>query len=218
MPFVFVRLQGCNLRCHYCDTSWSWEEKPTCRIQTDHGFQEVQNPVSVEHLTNYLSRYPESHLTFTGGEPLLQAPFIENVLRQTTHKILIETNGTVDNIPSFLINRVDFWSVDLKLPSLSGETLWNVHRNFLRQLAHSKQIFLKVVFAPNSPLEEIYQALEIAKECAQKHPSLILVFQPLSNGKEINTGANFKTIMQIAEKSELDIRIIPQIHKILNME
>ena len=83
-PSVFVRTNGCNLRCHFCDTPYSsWE--PQGSIWT------------VEDVFREVRRYEQTHVVITGGEPLLQpgvTPLVE-MLRKESHYVTIETAGTI---------------------------------------------------------------------------------------------------------------------------
>ena len=57
LPTVFVRTTGCNLRCTYCDTKYSYFEG---EFQTH------------EALVQKILSYPTKYVCITGGEPLLQ--------------------------------------------------------------------------------------------------------------------------------------------------
>ena len=61
---VFIRFQGCNLRCSYCDTMWANEAD--CPY-TDESTKEIVNFVLQSQIKN---------VTLTGGEPLLQLSLI----------------------------------------------------------------------------------------------------------------------------------------------
>ncbi len=57
---VFVRMQGCNLNCAYCDTKWANE--------ADARFHWT----STEEIVELLRSMEIKNVTITGGEPLLQ--------------------------------------------------------------------------------------------------------------------------------------------------
>lgn len=81
----FIRTQGCNLRCYFCDTS---------HAQDDEGTETSVNEI-IERVRS--SKVPL--VVITGGEPFLQ-PFalkdlVEGLLSLTTVDIEIETNGTL---------------------------------------------------------------------------------------------------------------------------
>jgi 7-carboxy-7-deazaguanine synthase len=82
-PCVFIRLNGCNLRCRYCDASYTWEEPGTEKTISD--------------ILEWVRDYPRVLTEITGGEPLLQDniyPLTEQLIARG-HKVLIETNGTI---------------------------------------------------------------------------------------------------------------------------
>lgn len=82
---VFVRFQGCNLRCRYCDTTWANEaDAPCTQMDEDELLREVK-------------KYAVKNVTITGGEPLLQKG-IAGLLRKLSMAgmaVEIETNGSV---------------------------------------------------------------------------------------------------------------------------
>jgi len=82
VPFIFVRLTGCNLRCTYCDSAYSFKGGKKM------SFAEVLGEVK---------KYKTKHVLMTGGEPLLQRgtlPFID-LLRKEGYEVSIETHGEV---------------------------------------------------------------------------------------------------------------------------
>ena len=87
---AFVRFQGCNLRCSWCDTTYSFEQENVTAYRT------------AEEIYKIIKESGASCVTLTGGEPLLQ-PEISSLLKilneddsLLTH---IETNGSVDIAP-----------------------------------------------------------------------------------------------------------------------
>ena len=102
VPAVFVRTAGCNLRCWFCDTKYAWEGGQVMSAE------EVADKVS--NLSNGVRM-----MVLTGGEPLLQAAPLAEMITYTNRilKVEVETNGTVD--PSPLLNYVDFWVVSPKV-------------------------------------------------------------------------------------------------------
>jgi len=88
LPCLFIRLQGCNLRCLYCDTVYSLESG---------GGREM----SLAEVLDWVDRYPGQLVEITGGEPLLQPavfPLMEELLRRG-RQVLLETNGSIDISP-----------------------------------------------------------------------------------------------------------------------
>lgn len=106
-PAVFLRLAGCNLHCSWCDSKHSWA----------HGIQ-----LSPAELAERLLAYPCRHYVITGGEPLLQATELEQLLALLPDSafIEVETNGSIPPSPA-LAARVNQWNVSPKLAH-SGQT------------------------------------------------------------------------------------------------
>lgn len=100
-PAVFLRLSGCNLHCSWCDTRYSW--LTGCEL-------------SVAEVAARVLSYDCTSLVITGGEPLLQAADIENLLAllPADMHVEVETNGTLPPTP-VLAERVNQWNVSPKL-------------------------------------------------------------------------------------------------------
>jgi len=107
-PTLFIRLQGCNLKCKICDTKHSWGKK--------------HKIISCKEILKIAVKTKAPFVCITGGEPLLQTkellPLIKGLLK--LKKIIsIETNGSV-SIKKIPINvkRV----IDVKTPSTGFKT------------------------------------------------------------------------------------------------
>ncbi len=139
MPCTFLRLAGCNLRCSWCDTAYTWD---WARFDRSVEVRRVDVDQVVERLRH------ASRLVITGGEPLLQQRKLHGVLLRLNPElpIEIETNGTVE--PSAeLLARVDQWNVSPKLAN-SGETSERAFLvNTLACLRDSGRAWLKFVVA-----------------------------------------------------------------------
>jgi 7-carboxy-7-deazaguanine synthase len=82
VPCIFVRLAGCNLRCAWCDSEYTFSGgKP---------FTEDEIVAQIEALA------PCKLVEFTGGEPMLQArellPLMQRLLN-AGYELMIETSG-----------------------------------------------------------------------------------------------------------------------------
>ena len=82
---TFIRLAGCNLRCSYCDTQYSFNVNDAKKMTVEDIIAEVQA----------LDCYT---ITITGGEPLLYREVNEDLvprLLDLGYRINIETNGSL---------------------------------------------------------------------------------------------------------------------------
>lgn len=102
---LFLRLAGCNLNCHWCDTEYARS-----------GGREM----SPDEIHEQIWRINPPYICITGGEPLMQAAELEPLLA-SLHKrgaqIDIETNGTYPFTP---LQPYASICMDVKCPS-SGE-------------------------------------------------------------------------------------------------
>ena len=107
LPCVFVRLTGCNLRCNWCDSEYTFTGG---------------HPMTLEEVeTEVESLSPRGGLVeITGGEPMLQerelVPLMQRLLR-SGYTVLLETSGErpLEHVPKGVIK-----IVDVKCPD-SGE-------------------------------------------------------------------------------------------------
>ena len=97
LPCIFIRFAGCNLRCKYCDTKFSYETKFSLETQ--------------EILQKIKKYYPVKLMEITGGEPLLQNEVYDLIesFHKENFKILLETNGSISMklVPQYVIKIVD---------------------------------------------------------------------------------------------------------------
>ena len=144
---TFLRLHDCNIRCSYCDTTYSY------------GIDSVFTEMTVAEVANVIESLGNYRITITGGEPLLQeAAVVElidelnrrnvqtmqdntsgqigstcingadkfdkrEMLNNSPYDFNIETNGTI--VPSFQRENVWF-TYDYKTPSSLAEESMNI--------------------------------------------------------------------------------------------
>ncbi len=195
---VFVRFFGCNLSCSFCDTPLKH-------------FKEY----SIDELKGEVLKFTDYHsLCLTGGEPLCQADFLRDFLegiRDANIKVYLETNGTLVDELTTVLDRIDIISMDFKLPSscLCG-TFWSQHEEFLKACLN-KEVFIKMVIAHKTTDEDIFVARDIIKRI---RPDVTLVLQPDwfdMDSLLLDKMSSFKK--EFTESEIRDVRILPQAHK-----
>jgi 7-carboxy-7-deazaguanine synthase len=216
---VFVRLAGCNLKCAFCDTSSSREMVPVGQIEKTAGkrdFQVISNPISIVDVSNYINNLltvPHHSISFTGGEPLCQAKAIREMIPKIKGRIYLETNGTLPNELELVLPYIDIISMDIKLPSIIDQEMWQQHRDFLR-LANDRNVFVKIVITDKTHEEEFNHAIKLIAEVDKNIP---LIIQPVTPIQDCE-GVTPDEVLLWQEKALTvlnDVRVIPQTHKFI---
>lgn len=124
-PTTFVRLTGCPLRCHYCDSEYAF-----------YGGERF----SIEDILAKVQAHGVEHVCVTGGEPLAQRE-VRTLLTQLCdqgHTVSLETSGAMSI--EDLDPRVSV-VMDLKTPA-SGEVERNDYNNIALLRAHDQVKFV----------------------------------------------------------------------------
>ena len=124
-PCVFVRLTGCNLRCRWCDSEYTFT-----------GGERMSLDDVVARVKSYGTRLVE----ITGGEPLAQQESFELIRRlcDDGFEVLIETSGSIDITP---VDRRAKIILDVKCPG-SGEAGKNRWENIDELRPHDEVKFV----------------------------------------------------------------------------
>jgi 7-carboxy-7-deazaguanine synthase len=153
-PTVFFRVVGCNLRCSWCDSKYTFNPDSESKW------------FSIPEAIDKVKSYGINHVTITGGEPLLEenkewmTSFIEKLL-SCGFEVDIETNGAVDLLywkEWFKGNDVIF-IMDWKAPA-SKMNRFMIEKN-LSYL--DKRDIVKIVVT-DSDFEEVEKVLKIGTD------------------------------------------------------
>lgn len=186
LPCIFIRLAGCNLRCDYCDTTYSYVSDIS---------------LSVNDIITKIKEYdPIKLLEITGGEPLLQPEVYQ--LFESLHKdgytILLETNGSISlkGIPEYIIK-----IVDVKCPG-SGEEKSFLLENL--EFINQKNDEIKFVLSDNFDYNW-------AKDFIIKYQlnEYEILFSPVSDK------LNPQDLAKWITEDKLPVRMQLQLHKII---
>lgn len=181
-PSIFVRLSGCNLRCIYCDTKYTWlfSEKTLVQIQQSipstllsklgtkvYSKQKETLKMELDELVAKIISFQATNIVITGGEPLLQYKQIISLLNHTDlqdYKFEIETNGTMSPIDrSLLPNQVKLrYNVSPKLSNSYNDYKDRIKVKILKDLNSDNSIF-KFVITNKEEVNEIKMILEEVK-------------------------------------------------------
>lgn|GEM_PF-13087 len=100
LPCVFVRLQGCNLRCSWCDTGYALNVK------------KERDRMSSDDIIEKIKKFDCKNICITGGEPLMQkrTPELLSILCNNGYTVALETNGyhSLKDIDKRVSKIVDF--------------------------------------------------------------------------------------------------------------
>ena len=200
---LFIRFCCCNLNCDYCDTNFDNNE--------------VLGDFSPEELLQYLSdmNFDNVHsISLTGGEPLLSSVFLKAFLPLLgDKKIYLETNATLSDNLLDVIQYVDIIAADIKLKSATGiDGTFELHDKFF-EIAKNKELFAKIVFNQNITNEEIVKSCELAKKY-----NIPVILQPQMCGDNLAVSSKFieSTFLKFLDLYH-DVRLIPQVHKFINV-
>ncbi len=192
---VFIRFEGCNLRCTWCDTEYSWNGECTPELE------------SAEEIYDYIKASGARNVTLTGGEPLLQKNMFEllDILVQDPQLLIhIETNGAIDltKYKNRYASSTIRYIIDYKLPA-SGMNLTMKKVNF--DLVNKNDVY-KFVIANE---EDLWTAYALTKQ--YDLPSKCMVYySPVVESIEP------KKIVEFMVKEKIhDVRLQIQIHKVI---
>lgn len=148
-PCVFVRLTGCNLRCSWCDSAFTF---------TGGAWRDLDDVVAEAHAFGIHT------VEVTGGEPLVQrnAVALMKRLLDLGHEVLLETSGSrsIADVPPEVRVILDFKAPD------SGEERANLWSNVDHLRAHHE---VKLVLASRRDYEwarDVITAHRLHERCA----------------------------------------------------
>ncbi len=185
LPTIFIRLSGCPMRCHYCDTAYAFQGG---------------SMMTVDEIMETIKKYDTRYVTVTGGEPLAQKEVLSllKVLADQNYEVSLETGGGLS------IKEVDpriKIILDIKTPE-SGEEKKNYWDNL--NLIHSKDE-IKFVLCSREDYDwakKILNQYKLTEKCD-------VLFSPVY--QKLNTTDLGNWILE----DQLPVRMQIQLHKLL---
>lgn len=156
MPAYFVRLQGCNLNCDWCDTTEVWRRGQS---------KDVNYLVGRFHETKQLDNIIDglTHVVWTGGEPTLLhhqrdiSDFLDIfTYRYKSNKMYneIETNGTIV-MPYQFMNRLQQINCSPKLSNSNESKNRRINHDAIVRIMQHPNYSFKFVVGNEKDLQEM---------------------------------------------------------------
>jgi 7-carboxy-7-deazaguanine synthase len=194
-PTVFVRLFGCNLRCVWCDTAYSYPP------------EEAESVMTIGEILEAVKGFRSQQVCFTGGEPLIygdRSMALLQAMSELPHlaDIHVETNGAVDLEPFLkgVTSPKVRYVMDYKLPG-SGEEAQMLKSNLALLRPQDE---LKFVVAGEQDFEKAVALLE-------EYPTDALpLFSPVWE-----TMPPARLVELLLEKGPPHAKLNMQLHKII---
>ncbi len=194
---LFIRFTGCNLSCDYCDEQNLLDNEWTI------------NDIVTE--CQKLMKTYQHCLVLTGGEPLLQSQQIKELLPRIKLPVYLETNGTLPDHLDDIKHLISIFSVDYKA---------GYEKEFFRFLEKVKNddVFIKTILLPGFKSIELKTIVEAIAKINKDIPFIIQPVTPHHIIKHSPAPDEIIKAYQVAKSALNDVRVIPQIHKLLKLK
>lgn len=238
-PQVFLRLAGCPLRCRWCDTPGSWQVRShgSARIAAIGGTRREDawaSPLEALAWVGACEAGEPRPISITGGEPLLWPEFLLGLASMVGERPLhLETAGAHPAALQRVVEAMHHISLDLKLPQdmdtpvpvgagaldspvPDSDEAWARVRRQCLHLVASRNACAKIVVAGEREALDYEPLLE---DVAQWAPRLPVYLQPVTprNGVTSPDLETLHTLVEHARDLELEVRLVPQVHRFLKI-
>ena len=197
-PATFIRLQGCPVGCHWCDTKHTWSEgTERLRIEIDEMLDKTTDSpkwsdMEEEEIVRIVEKLQPRHFVLTGGEPCSQDIFKLTRLLATIGTVQVETSGT----HTINVYHKTWVTVSPKIEMLGGLKVLNT--------AITRDNELKM------PINNVNDVKNLQKLVKKGNYGQLIWLQPVSQ-KEENTNLCVQTAM------DNNWRISIQTHKYMGV-
>ncbi len=239
-PQVFLRLRGCPLRCRWCDTPGSWKlaEGQHARIDSARGGSRREpawaTPFQAACWVAECEPGSPRTISVTGGEPLLWPDFVLGLRAMVgQRRIHLETGGAHPKSLALVVDAVDHVSLDLKpdqdldapeevvgagaeerAPRTSTE--WRAARRASLALVEGRDACGKIVVSGERALTDFAALLDEVEDVAPRLRVILTPATPIA-GVKAPTMELVLAVAELARDRDLDVRVVPQVHRLLQL-
>ncbi|MFN4337166.1 MAG: 7-carboxy-7-deazaguanine synthase QueE [Candidatus Nitrosocaldus sp.] len=214
---LFVRLAGCPLRCFYCDTPYALEMGNGIYYDIDDAKALIKGKVESNTFK----------VNFTGGEPLLQHEAVRELARYVRDELMLKTylESSCYDASRFLyvLPYIDICKIEFKLNdshAIDGKHYNRLLENELLCLRHAiesrKATYIKVVVSSLSRRGDIEKLVRMIFEDDASKAIDGFVLQPVTGINE-PTLEHMLVLYDTVHQYYPNVRIIPQIHKVMGI-
>lgn len=239
-PQVFLRLRGCPLRCRWCDTPGSWRlaDEQEARIVPARGPVRREpawtSPFQAACWIAECEPGAPRTVSVTGGEPLMWPDFVVSLRAMLgTRRVHLETGGAHPRTLARVIDKVDHVSLDLKPeldldapveipdagtsePSPRTSAEWRAARRASLALVADRDACGKIVVSGERAPQDFVALLDEVEDCAA---GLRVILTP-ATAMGGSTAPSMDLVLAVAELArdrDLDVRVVPQVHRLLRL-
>ncbi|MDP4099008.1 7-carboxy-7-deazaguanine synthase QueE [Paenibacillus sp. P96] len=210
---MFVRTAGCDYRCSWCDSAFTWDgsaKDQIRRLSAEEIWQELYS----------LGGERFSHVTLSGGNPALlpQLASLIELLRGKGVTTAVETQGS--RWQNWLLD-IDEVTISPKPPSSGMSTDWDALDDMIRRLSGRSQAYavsLKVVIFDEADLD-------YARSLHQRYPDQEFYLQTGNPdvhsldtaGQAASLLARYEWLINLVMEDHRlnDVRVLPQLHTLV---
>lgn len=241
MPMTFLRVATCPLRCLYCDTPNSYQAQGRFPVRLGARDLQEPNPVAADRATELVRQVANAaapgvqkpRVSVTGGEPLVCPEFVREFGRQVRGKgfrLHLETAAIDADALALCIDQVDHLSADYKLPETLGAPVrpelalapgahyGAQHRRCCElALKRGASVDVKIVLTDKVGDASLELALEQLEPVRDK---ILLVLQPVTPFGAATrplSRPDLERYLALAIRRQFDVRVLPQVHKTLQI-
>lgn len=212
---MFIRLAGCHLGCHWCDTTYA--------LGMNSGKSYLINEVK-DLIIKQLQ--PSTYkINFTGGEPLIQYEAVAELgkfvkqnkgLRTYIESSCFDSSRFAKILPYIDICKIEFKMSDSKAVDYKNynDLLYNEGRCLNLAISQSKSTYVKIVVTNSTNIIEFRNLVKEIFEIADAKNLIGFVIQP-SYGADEPALEKLLGFYDCVYPIYEEVRIVPQLHKLI---